>query len=696
MLFDPTDLEFGPDGALWVASWGHGYGAHVENGQQQDQGRIFRIFYGTTKPWKIEPHRQIPYSQWTVSQLINDLRHDRLPIWRINAQDELVIRGAVARPALEEAIGRKSLPRGARTWLAWTLGRMLGDDASVDNFFANIAVDLDTALEDRIQALRIMGFRARQQRRALPETVATLLDDSQSRVRFAAVQAIHESQQITLLDDLWQLADREKDRGVFYVTWRALSELVTSANLRQRLNSQRPGVRRAALLALLENSELSGDEVYERLRLDTDSQVAQLAASFVEKVGTAAQPVLRITADLVGDKVQVSLKKDPLDGLDVRYTLDGSYPTKTTGRGYRKPFQVNEHMRVTAALFKGLERVGPVLTRDFSNTEWDELQLSTAVDRSRNLTDVPVEVTNLQAASGNVYQTSLFKRGEQAYVNRAYTWNVVVDELVGQTMIQTNNDDADVGSRDDRFLTFTLLEDAIVYVAHDRRIKRKPDWLGAFTETEWTLATSDTEYRPYKKTFSAGSVTLGGNTVDGVVENRSQYTVFISPAPLIRPLMPTTIEDVLAQLSLADSRRGSRLFFGKLACGNCHRLGNRGRALAPDLTNLGTRAIPQVIAESILAPNAAITEGFQALLVQTDDGRTHSGFIRQESGLNLELVDAEGRLVKIPKSTIEERRRQPTSVMPSGFADQYGPDVIADLIAFITEMAVQHGKGEAN
>ena len=27
ILFDPTDIEFGPDGALWVLSWGHGYGA---------------------------------------------------------------------------------------------------------------------------------------------------------------------------------------------------------------------------------------------------------------------------------------------------------------------------------------------------------------------------------------------------------------------------------------------------------------------------------------------------------------------------------------------------------------------------------------------------------------------------------------------------------------------------------------------
>ena len=687
MLFDPTDIEFGPDGAMWVASWGHGYGARVEDGQQTDQGRVFRISYGTATGWQIEPHRLTPHRDWTVRELIDDLQHDRLPVWRINAQDELVRRGTAARKSLQDALRAETLPRGAATWLAWTLGRMATDDASIDELFASTVLDAESAIEDRVQALRILAFRVRQHGRPLPDAVAAVLEDDRPRIRFAAVQAIHEARQVVLVDHLWQLADRESDRGVFYATWRALGELMEVAKLRHGLDSQQPGVRRAALLALLEAGALTGDEVFELLRRDTDRRIDQLATSFLEKVGTSAEPVLKIEAAATGDAIEVRLATGELAGLDVMYTLDGTDPTKTTGRRYQGPFRINENTRVTAALFRGLERVGPVFTRDFGKTDQLTMLASPQDGQVPKLPVVPVELTNLQAASGNAYRTLPVQPSERAYANRAYRWVSVPPELVGHTIVQTFNDDPDVGSRGERFLTFDLAEDAVVHVAHDRRVRPKPAWLSAFAPTELTMATPDAEYRLYEKTFPAGSVILGGNTVDGRPDDRSQYVVLVTPAPLVPPQEPTAIASVLAHLPTASPRRGARLFFGQLACGNCHRLGDRGNAFAPNLTNLGTRAAPQVIAESIFNPNAVITEGFHTLVVHTEDGRTHRGFLRQESGLNLELVDANGRLVTIPKSQIEERQRETNSIMPTGFAKQYGPEVIADLIVFIADEA---------
>ncbi|MDP6443539.1 MAG: PmoA family protein [Pirellulaceae bacterium] len=108
-----------------------------------------------------------------------------------------------------------------------------------------------------------------------------------------------------------------------------------------------------------------------------------------------------------------------------------------------------------------------------------------------------------------------------------------------------------------------------------------------------------------------------------------------------------------------------------------------GFAYAPDLTNLGKRADAKSIAESILLPNAIITEGFHTINVATADGKQLSGFLKQESGLRLDLVRDDGKLVSIRKSEIEARKRVNKSAMPEGMAKQLSPQHVADLIAFV-------------
>ena len=48
-LFKPTDIEVGPDGALYVLGWGRAYGAEFDKeGNQTNEGRIFRVWWPGT------------------------------------------------------------------------------------------------------------------------------------------------------------------------------------------------------------------------------------------------------------------------------------------------------------------------------------------------------------------------------------------------------------------------------------------------------------------------------------------------------------------------------------------------------------------------------------------------------------------------------------------------------------------------
>jgi putative membrane-bound dehydrogenase-like protein len=694
MVFDPTDIEIGPDGALWVLSWGHHYGATIQDGKQVDEGRVYRItFDGSHSVPKSEPKYAQPLSSWTTEELLADLRHDRLPVRRINAQNELLRRGRTqqSRLAIVELLTERlnalsaSAPNptagapGAATWIAWTLGRIDVHDSMIDEYFSDRV--LIGRLTQRIQSLRILGLRARMGEQPVPEAVAISLVDSEPQIRCAVVQAIHEAGDRSNLDAVWSLVATETDRATFYAAWRTLGKLSNESELRNRLTDERDGVRRAAILALLEAGHLSGDEAV-KLRLDPDRAVAELASSFVEIVGTSAAPVIRIEPDGPARDGSMLVKLTVLEvpGTHARFTLSGSEPTDTNARRYSAPFRVTQGAEVQSALFRGRSRVGPVIT-----ATWAELSGTPA----RPSIDLPplaaVSVSKLRAVSGSEYRTAFLKRGALAYTNRRYAFAAIPESLAGATIIQTANSDTDVGSKGEQFLTFHLAEDATVYVGHDRRIADRPDWLSAFEPSGLVLTTDDTSYKLVGKKFSAGEVVLGGNTVDGVASGRSQYVVAIAPLPItLEPLNePTQLIDALSSIKSAHAGRGARLFFGAAACAKCHRLGDRGIALGPNLTKLGKRADAKTIVESILKPSAVIMEGFHTLIVVTKDGKSYSGFIRQETGLKLDLVQADGKQISISKPNIELRRRQNTSAMPADMAKLLSPQHVADLSAFI-------------
>jgi putative heme-binding domain-containing protein len=159
----------------------------------------------------------------------------------------------------------------------------------------------------------------------------------------------------------------------------------------------------------------------------------------------------------------------------------------------------------------------------------------------------------------------------------------------------------------------------------------------------------------------------------------------VKPAKLQPQLTATTVETALQKLPTADVRRGERLFFNQADCAKCHRIGDRGNAFAPQLSDIGTRATAKAVAESILQPSAVITEGFHSIAVLTEDGQVHNGFIKQESGLSIQLVQPDGNVITIAKDSIEQRKRQLVSAMPSGMDKQLSPQQVADLIRFITE-----------
>src|SRR5262249_56352418 len=78
-----------------------------------------------------------------------------------------------------------------------------------------------------------------------------------------------------------------------------------------------------------------------------------------------------------------------------------------------------------------------------------------------------------------------------------------------------------------------------------------------------------------------------------------------------------------ALIRTGNIERGQKLFFdaAKTQCVKCHRVGDQGERIGPELTGVGSR-FPRIhLIESVLQPSRTIAPGFQTIAVTLKGGR---------------------------------------------------------------------------
>ncbi len=157
-----------------------------------------------------------------------------------------------------------------------------------------------------------------------------------------------------------------------------------------------------------------------------------------------------------------------------------------------------------------------------------------------------------------------------------------------------------------------------------------------------------------------------------------------------RPLVENwSVDSLFAALQTLDQEpRDPAAGAGHLAaalCLRCHRHGDRGSHVGPDLSNVGRRFDRRALLESILIPSAQIDAKFRNAVYLMEDGQIISGraAIVSRSQLTVEVDQLNGRTVVIERSEIVESKPSDISPMPSGLLDHFTASEIADLIAYL-------------
>ena len=134
-----------------------------------------------------------------------------------------------------------------------------------------------------------------------------------------------------------------------------------------------------------------------------------------------------------------------------------------------------------------------------------------------------------------------------------------------------------------------------------------------------------------------------------------------------------------------DPRNGRKLFFGKpeTTCLKCHKVdGQGGSEAGPDLSGIGERRGREHVLRSILDPNAEIAEGFQNVLVWKKDETSVTGQRLGESEDALFLRTADGETVAIPLAEVDEVTAD-ISAMPDGMEQLLTRQELRDIVEFL-------------
>jgi putative heme-binding domain, Pirellula/Verrucomicrobium type len=148
----------------------------------------------------------------------------------------------------------------------------------------------------------------------------------------------------------------------------------------------------------------------------------------------------------------------------------------------------------------------------------------------------------------------------------------------------------------------------------------------------------------------------------------------------------SSIEDVMLALDKikGDAKEGAALFVQQ-GCKTCHAVDRSEVQKGPFMGQIGSIMNRQQIAESILKPNASISQGFSTVQIQTKSGNAYVGFVTEESADKLTIRNIAGMATTLAKSEITDRRELDHSMMPEGLANALSYQELASLVAYLSE-----------
>jgi len=171
------------------------------------------------------------------------------------------------------------------------------------------------------------------------------------------------------------------------------------------------------------------------------------------------------------------------------------------------------------------------------------------------------------------------------------------------------------------------------------------------------------------------------STVERLFNNSEQAVRVLAGEYFSRPEGNTFSVPRIARLE-ANAARGAQLFAQH--CGACHKMGDMGKEIGPNLANIGRKFDRTALIDAIVYPNGAITFGYEPVLLTTTDERTYSGFLLSEGEATV-IADLTGKRHTIRTEHVQKKTVMNTSLMPDPQTLGLSEQQVADVAGYLLE-----------
>ena len=149
-------------------------------------------------------------------------------------------------------------------------------------------------------------------------------------------------------------------------------------------------------------------------------------------------------------------------------------------------------------------------------------------------------------------------------------------------------------------------------------------------------------------------------------------------------------QDIMTRYGVAlkggNAEKGNSIFFGhaQAQCSRCHALKQIDKQVGPSLEGIAKRHSREYLLQSIVDPQAKITQGYGIVTVQLTDGRTISGTLISKEGNRITIKLPDNSLENFAASELKSQSK-PIGTMPD-FKTILNLRQVRDLVAYLATL----------
>jgi len=193
---------------------------------------------------------------------------------------------------------------------------------------------------------------------------------------------------------------------------------------------------------------------------------------------------------------------------------------------------------------------------------------------------------------------------------------------------------------------------------------------------------------PLLDALAAGRIEKSGFTPQQVqaLVNHSDPAIYRRAREVFNVTTNSEREQIIQKLMPATRMQGDAAAGRKAyteRCAACHRFGNEGSAVGPDIVAMKTSGKEKLLV-NIVDPNREVAPNLQTYLVETTEGETITGLLLRDSGGSVTLTIGGGSEITFIRAQVRKLTPQGKSLMPEGLEEGLTSKQMADLLEFLS------------